>query len=136
MPSINQIPVVVGLAAIAVLAGVSHVGWRATAQTQSAGSQTGQRQGGATTTLVDNDHVRVLRSKWAAGDNDGAVHNSATDLILVQITPGDVEQQMGEQKTTVHAEVGKTWFLPKEIPHRFANAGKEPYEFIAIILKK
>ncbi len=84
--------------------------------------------------LVNNDRVSVIRLTFAAGQRE-QMHTNPTDVIVVQVTPGEIEFAMGDEKTTAHADPGKVWYVPKQPPHAYSNVGTTPVEIIVVSLK-
>jgi quercetin dioxygenase-like cupin family protein len=84
--------------------------------------------------LVNNDRVSISKLTFAAGQRE-QMHSNANDVIVVQITPGDVEFALGEEKTTSHQEPGKVWYIPTQPPHAFSNVGSTPFDVILVTMK-
>ena len=84
--------------------------------------------------LVTNDRVSVSRLTFAAGQRE-QMHSNPTDVIVVQVTPGEIEFGIGDEKTTAHADPGKVWYVPTQPPHAYSNVGTTPVDIIVISLK-
>jgi oxalate decarboxylase/phosphoglucose isomerase-like protein (cupin superfamily) len=102
---------------------------------ERARSQTPQTPVGMTrTTLFENARVRVVKIKVDPGARE-QVHKHDYDIVVTQLTPGQVEMVVADQKSTAFREAGYTWFVPKGMMHAGANVGKEPFEIVTVILK-
>ena len=98
-------------------------------------SQTPQTPVGFTrTTLYENVRVRVVKIKAEPGARE-ALHKHDYDIVVTQLTPGEVEMVVGDQKSTALREAGYTWYVPKGTMHAGANVGKEAFEVVTVILK-
>jgi quercetin dioxygenase-like cupin family protein len=84
--------------------------------------------------LVNNDRVSITRLTFAAGQRE-QMHSNASDVIVVLVTPGDVEYAIGDEKTSGHEEPGKVWYVPKQPPHALSNIGTTPFDFILVTMK-
>jgi quercetin dioxygenase-like cupin family protein len=117
---------------VAVLVSVA-VPFHGTAQTPQ---EAPRRPTGLTAArLIDNERVSVSKVTIAAGGDDGSLHASKQDTVLIQATAGQIEVQIGESKTVAREEAGKVWWLPKDVPHRVANVGDKPFDLISVNLK-
>ncbi len=90
--------------------------------------------GFARTALYENARVRVVKIKAEPGARE-ALHKHDYDIVVTQLTPGQVEMVVGDEKITGFREAGYTWFVPKGTMHAGANVGKEPFEIVTVILK-
>ena len=84
--------------------------------------------------LVDNARVSIRRLTFAAGQRE-QMHSNPTDVIVVQVTPGEIEFAIGDEKTTAHADPGKVWYVPIQPPHAYSNVGTTPVDIILVSLK-
>jgi quercetin dioxygenase-like cupin family protein len=84
--------------------------------------------------LVDNDRVRIQRLTVPVGFRD-PVSVVPNDQIAIQVTPGDLEIVINGQKTVGRVEPGSAFYVPKNVPHQFSNAGNTPYDTIVVMLK-
>ena len=84
--------------------------------------------------LVDNDRVRVQRLSVPAGFRE-TLQVVPNDQIAIQVTPGDLEVVISDQKTSGRIEPGTTFYVPKNAPHQFLNMGKAPYDVVVVMLK-
>jgi quercetin dioxygenase-like cupin family protein len=98
-------------------------------------SQTPQTPVGFTrTALFENARVRVVKIRAEPGARE-ALHKHDYDIVVTQLTPGEVEMVLGDQKSTAFREAGFTWYVPKGTMHAGANVGKEAFEIVTVILK-
>src|ERR1700739_467978 len=93
--------------AIAILAP-----FRASAQAPAAGAPAGQPTGDPfhRITLIDNQRVLVERLTLQPGqrtDPPGKTHTDPRDVVVVQLTPGDIYMNTGETSETGHQDTGK-----------------------------
>lgn len=84
--------------------------------------------------LVENERVRIQRLTVPVGFRD-PVSVMPNDQIAIQATPGEMEIVIGGQKTLGRVEPGAVFFVPKNVPHQFSNAGKTAYDTIVVMLK-
>jgi mannose-6-phosphate isomerase-like protein (cupin superfamily) len=84
--------------------------------------------------LVDNDRVRVQRLSVPAGFRE-TLQVVPNDQIAIQVTPGELEVVIGDQKTGGRIEPGTTFYVPKNAPHQFLNTGAAPYDVVVVMLK-
>jgi quercetin dioxygenase-like cupin family protein len=102
---------------------------------ERARSQTPQTPVGMTrTTLLENARVRVVKIEVNPGARE-ALHRHDYDIVVMQLTPGQIEDAVGDRKTTGFREAGYTVFVPKGTMHAGANVGKEAFEIVTVILK-
>ena len=90
-------------------------------------------------TLIDNPRVLVERWTLQPGertDAPGKTHTDSHDVVVVQLTPGEIYMNTGESSETGHQDAGKIWWLATPHPHSLANVGKEPFDLVIIILKE
>lgn len=86
------------------------------------------------TTLVDNADVRVVRARFAANGRE-PLHTHPNDLLTIQITRGKVAITNGNEQSTLDREPGFVQFLPRNVPHAFANADTKPFELLSVSIK-
>jgi quercetin dioxygenase-like cupin family protein len=97
--------------------------------------QTPQTPVGMTRTVVlENARVRVVRVRIEPGARE-ALHKHEYDIIVTQLTPGQAESVVGDEKSSAWREAGYTFFVPKGTMHLGANVGKEPFDVMTTILK-
>lgn len=90
-------------------------------------------------TLIDNQRVLVERMTLQPGqgtDPPGKTHTYSRDVLVVQLTPGDIYMNTGEISETGHQDTGKVWWIATPRPHSLANVGKEPFDLITVHLKE
>ncbi len=114
---------------------------RASAQAPAAGAQAGQPVGDPfhRITLVDNARVLVERLTLQPGqrtDPPGKTHTDPRDVVVVQLTPGDIYMNTGETTETGHQDMGKVWWISNPHQHSLANVGKDPFDIITVHLKE
>jgi quercetin dioxygenase-like cupin family protein len=88
----------------------------------------------ASRVLVDNERVRIQRLTVPVGFRD-PVSVTPNDQIAIQATPGEMEIVIGGQKTLGRVEPGSVFYVPKNVPHQFSNAGQTAYDTIVVMLK-
>jgi uncharacterized RmlC-like cupin family protein len=88
----------------------------------------------ASTQLLENNRVRVQRVTVPVGYRD-PVSVLQTDMVVIQMSPGEMEVAIGQDRTSGPVDAGKTWYVPKAMPHQFSNAGNTPYDTIIVFLK-
>jgi len=88
----------------------------------------------ASAQMLENDRVRVQRVTVPVGYRD-PVSVLQNDIVVVQVSPGEMEVAIGQNRTSGHVDAGKTWYVPKAMPHQFSNVGNAPYETIIVFLK-
>lgn len=99
----------------------------------SARAQAPASPGFASKVLVDNDRVRIQRLTVPAGFRE-TLQVVPNDQIAIQVTPGDLEVVISDQKTTGRIEPGATFYVPKNAPHQFLNMGQS-YDVVVVMLK-
>jgi quercetin dioxygenase-like cupin family protein len=100
-----------------------------------AGQQAPQLPPGFTRTeIVNNATVLVARIKMAPGARE-EVHTHPFSAVVVQIGAANVDLRMGDVHTTSRREHGVVDYIPKELPHAAANAGRDPLDFVTIAIK-
>ena len=110
------------LLGLIVLVGTLSIAFGGNAQPRMAGA------------LLDNNRVTVSRVTWDPGKSE-PMHKLPADVIVIQATPGDLDLTIGDVKTTGHQEVGKTWYMPKELDHAVKNTGTQSFDWILVRLK-
>jgi hypothetical protein len=126
---------------IAMVAVAIVVPLRTSAQAPAAGAQSGQTPGDPyhRITLIDNPRVIVERLTLQPGqrtDPAGKTHTDPRDVVVVQLTPGDIYMNTGEASETGHQDTGKVWWISTPHQHSLANVGKDPFDLITIHLKE
>jgi uncharacterized RmlC-like cupin family protein len=86
------------------------------------------------TPLLENDRVRVQRVTVPPGYRD-RVSMLQNDIVVIQVTAGEMEVVIGQDKTLGHVDPGKTWYVPRATPHQFSNIGTSGYETVIVFLK-
>jgi quercetin dioxygenase-like cupin family protein len=100
-----------------------------------AAQQTPQLPPGFTRTeIVNNATVLVARIKMAPGARE-EVHTHPFSAVVVQIGAADVDIRLGDKHSTSRREHGVVDYIPKELPHAAANAGRDPLDFVTIAVK-
>jgi quercetin dioxygenase-like cupin family protein len=98
-------------------------------------SQTPQTPIGFTrTTIIDNPRVTVMRLTAEPGARE-EVHTHPYDIVVVQLTRGEVEMTVGSEKLTGPRDPGFVVFIAKGTPHAAANVGKTPFDVIVTVIK-
>jgi quercetin dioxygenase-like cupin family protein len=84
----------------------------------------------ARTPVLQNTTVAVTHLKFAPGTRE-ATHTNPFPVVLVQLTPGDVEVK--EQDTSRRgSRPGEVWFVPADRPHAITPRGNGTIELLAI----
>lgn len=86
------------------------------------------------TPLLENAETRVVRVQFEPGARE-EVHTHPFDLLVIQITPGQVEVLEGSQKRLLHAPAGFVLFLAKDVPHAVANVGASGFTVLSVAVK-
>jgi quercetin dioxygenase-like cupin family protein len=84
------------------------------------------------TALLDNASVTVTRQRFDKGAGE-AVHTHPFPLLIVQLTPGDLDLSNGDGPAP--RAVGSVTYVPADTPHAAVNSGDTPFELIAVALK-
>ena len=85
-------------------------------------------------TLVDNATTTVTRLRFGRGAGE-SVHTHPFPLLIVQLTPGEVDLTVSDARGRGPREAGLVTFVPPDTPHAVVNAGARPFVMIAIALK-
>ena len=86
------------------------------------------------TAILDNATTTVTRLRFERGAGE-TVHTHSFPLLIVQITPGDVDLTVSEARARGPREPGIVTFVPPDTPHAVVNIGAGPFDIIAIALK-
>jgi oxalate decarboxylase/phosphoglucose isomerase-like protein (cupin superfamily) len=86
------------------------------------------------TEIVNNSTVLVARIKMAPGARE-EVHTHPFSAVVVQIGAADVDMRLGDKHSASRREHGVVDYIPKELPHAAANAGRDPLDFVTIAIK-
>jgi quercetin dioxygenase-like cupin family protein len=130
-----------GIFTVIVLAVAILIPFRSNAQAPAAGAQAAQPAGDPyhRITLIDNARVLVERLTLQPGqrtDPPGKTHTDPRDVVVVQLTPGDIYVNTGESNETGHQDTGKVWWISTPHQHSLANVGKDPFDLITVHLKE
>jgi hypothetical protein len=90
-------------------------------------------------TLIDNARVVVDRLTFLPAqrtDLPDKTHTDPRDVVVVQLTPGDIYMNTGEITETGHQDAGKVWWISSPHGHSLANVGMEPFDLITVHLKE
>ena len=93
-----------------------------------------QPDGISRTVVVDNPTTLVARLRYEAGKGETS-HTHPFSAVIVQLTPGDVDMTLGEDRSRARREAGTVWFVPANVPHMAINTGTAPWDQIAITIK-
>ena len=85
-------------------------------------------------TLVDNEAVRVVRVRFAPGSAE-PIHSHPNDLLTIQLTPAKLGVTTGTEHQTQERTGGYVHFLPRNLPHAYANEDTKPFELLSIAIK-
>lgn len=86
------------------------------------------------TAVLDNGEARVTRVEFAPAARE-PVHSHPFDLVVVALTAGRIELQLGGRIETKDYAAGEPMFLPRDIPHAVSNAGGVPLRVLSIGVK-
>lgn len=86
------------------------------------------------TQVLDNKEARVTNVVFAPTSRE-PVHAHPFDLVLVQLTAGRMELQLGEEKSVKDYEPGEVVFLPRDVPHAVASMDTRRVEMLSIAVK-
>ncbi len=84
--------------------------------------------------LLDNDAVRASHLTLDAGMRE-LPHSHPTDLLVVAITPGEVETVIGGKTERRSMRPGDVMWFPRQVEHRAANVGATSLESVGIHIK-
>jgi quercetin dioxygenase-like cupin family protein len=84
--------------------------------------------------LIDNATTTVTRVRFGR-DAREAVHSNPFPLVILQLTPGDVDFAIADTRASGPREAGLVTFVAANTPYAVANAGTAPFNLITIALK-
>ena len=85
-------------------------------------------------TVLDNGTVTVTRVHMPPG-TAGYVDVPSAAIVMVQITPGDVEQSQNGENGRGPRPAGAVTYLPPGVPYRTVNIGKAAFDLLQIKIK-
>lgn len=88
----------------------------------------------ARTPMSSNDDLVVTRLEFDA-DVREPVHTHPYDLVVVPISAGSLDLQIGNKKSVHNSPVGEAIFIPRGVPHAAANVGTTPLRILGIAIK-
>ena len=87
------------------------------------------------TTLIDNDQVRVTRFDFAPGAHTGW-HRHEHDYVITAITELNMRlEEPDETEREVTVVAGEAYFRNVGVEHNVINMGSAPMSFIEVELK-
>ena len=87
------------------------------------------------TTLIDNDQVRVTRFDFAPGAHTGW-HRHEHDYVITAITQLNMRlEEPDETEREVTVVAGEAYFRNVGVEHNVINMGSAPMSFIEVELK-
>jgi beta-alanine degradation protein BauB len=86
------------------------------------------------TVALDNTEARATRVTFGPGSRE-TTHTHPYDLVLVQLTPGRMELQMGSDRTTRNYAPGDVVFIPRDTPHAAISADTKPFDVVSVGVK-
>ncbi len=86
------------------------------------------------TTMLDNATVTVTRLRFAAGAGE-AVHTHDFPIVIVQLTPGDVDLTVSDARAIGPRVAGSVTYVPAGTEHAAKNAGAMTFDLLAIAIK-
>jgi quercetin dioxygenase-like cupin family protein len=93
------------------------------------------RQQATSTTLVDDDRVRVTRWEFDPGA-ETQWHRHTMDYVITTITPCTMLlEEPGGATRTVELEAGIAYRRDEGVEHNVINGGTEPMAFVEVELK-
>jgi quercetin dioxygenase-like cupin family protein len=86
------------------------------------------------TVIADNSTVLVARLGMAPAARE-TPHTHPFSAVVVQIAPGQVEQELDGKRVTERRDVGHVQFIRKQVMHAAANVGSSPFDVVTIAIK-
>ncbi len=83
---------------------------------------------------VENATVIIAHIRMEPGARE-PMHTHPFSAVVVQLTPGTIDQTIGKVRAHHGREPGFVWFIPKETMHAAINTGANAVEFATIGLK-
>jgi quercetin dioxygenase-like cupin family protein len=83
---------------------------------------------------LDNAQARATRVTFGPGSRE-TTHTHPYDLVLVHLTPGRMELQIGDKTDVRHYSAGDVAFIPRDVPHAAASADTRAFEIVSIGVK-
>ena len=90
---------------------------------------------GTATVLIDNDHVRVTRWRFAPGAATGW-HTHEYDYVIVPLTDGTLRLVEPDGQRDSELRTGAPYFRGAGVEHDVVNANDYEFTFIEIELKR
>jgi len=86
------------------------------------------------TPVTSNDELAITRLEFQPGVRE-PVHTHPYDLVVVPISAGTLDLQLGDKKSNYNAPVGQALFIPRGVPHAVANTGNAPLRLLGVAIK-
>jgi quercetin dioxygenase-like cupin family protein len=86
------------------------------------------------TVVVDNATVTVTRLRFSPNARE-EIHTHDFPVLIVQLTPGDVDLRVGDSRTAGRRAAGAVTYVPAATEHAAAHGGGAPFEMLAIAIK-
>jgi quercetin dioxygenase-like cupin family protein len=83
------------------------------------------------TPVLENEEARITRVRFAPSARE-PLHTHPFDLIVVQLTPGRVELQLGNETSVREYTAGNAIFLPRDVPHAVSSVDRRPFEILSV----
>ena len=84
--------------------------------------------------LLANNRVSAIKLTFPPGARE-AIHAHPFDIVVIQLTPGEVDFVLGDQKSTGHIEAGRVTYIPAQAQHLAGNAGTTPFDLVVVALR-
>lgn len=84
--------------------------------------------------LVDNASVLVARLTFQPRARE-TVHTHPFSAVVIQLTPGEVEMQLGPGMTRETRIRGFAWYIARETSHAAGNVGTAAFDMVTVALK-
>lgn len=86
------------------------------------------------TPLLANDRVSAIKLSFPPGARETS-HRHPFDIIVIQLTPGDVELMLDGKESAGAIEPGRTTFISAQTLHSAGNAGTVPFDMVVVALR-
>jgi quercetin dioxygenase-like cupin family protein len=84
--------------------------------------------------LFANDRVSAIKLSFAPGARE-SVHTHPFDIMVIQLTPGEVDLSLEGKESSGHIDAGRVTYIPAQALHWAGNAGKAPFDMVVVALR-
>src|SRR5262245_14281664 len=84
--------------------------------------------------LYANDRVSAIKLSFPPGARE-SVHTHPFDIVVIQLTPGEVNLSLEGKESSGHIEAGRVTYIPAQAPHWAGNAGTTPFDMVVVALR-